>query len=410
MNGVERDRLDGHRLRALVFTSIAHFLNDSFLVTMSILIDYYISMKVSALFLGAMAALVNVLSGLASPVISSYADRKGLHNALMLVGFALIGASSLVLAASFVSTGLLRPIEIGLGSALLGLGLSFYHPLGGAILQRAYEGKAGPALGINGSLGSLGRALFPFIMVMAIRAMGGGLALSVIGVYVFVVASIVHAGLKPIRMPSTNETRAQSAARLSGYYYALVPLTIVIFIRAMFMSGVMTYMPTYVDSEVHSKVLMSVIVTASYATAIVGQPFFGWLVGRIGGRNVIVLTTVASTVSYIAFLLVSGAYAITALLALYSFFAMSGFPVLLGYVSEVVGPEARAQANSLVWGIGNTVGGAVGILVGGALVGRQEVNLVVRASGLMAAMWVFAIFALASTALLFLIPEGRVSR
>lgn len=410
MKAVNEDPADGNRVRALIFTSIAHFLNDSFLVTVSILIDYYISMDVPAVFLGVMAALVNLLSGLASPVVSSYADRKGLHNALMLVGFTLIGASSLAFAASFVTTGLLRLVDIGLGSTLLGLGLSFYHPLGGAILQRAYEGNPGPALGINGSLGSVGRALFPLVMVVTIRALGGGLALSIIGVYVFIVASVIYVGLRPIRMPATNESRSQSAARLSAYYYALVPLTVVIFIRAMFMSGVMTYVPTYVDGLVHSKVLMGIIVTSSYATAIVGQPFFGWLLGRIGGRIVIVITTLASTVTYIAFLLVSEAYAVAALLAIYSFFAMSGFPVLLGYVSEVVGPEARAQANSLVWGIGNTVGGAVGILLGGYLVGRREVDLVYRLSGLTAAMWTFALFAIASTALLFLIPEGRRPR
>ncbi len=399
--------VDRHRLRALAFTSLAHFLNDSFLVTMSILIDFYLSMKISALYLGSMAALVNILSGVASPFVSSHADRKGRHNLLMLIGFLMIGVSAVLFAWSFVAGSLIRLVLIGLGSTLLGLGLSFYHPLGGAILQRAYEGNAGPALGVNGAFGSLGRALFPAAIVLAIRALGGGLALSLIGVYVFILSAIIYIGLRPIRMPSTNESRSRSAARLSAYYYALVPLTIMIFVRAMFMSGVQTYVPTYIDASLHSKVLMGLVVTASYATAIFGQPFFGWLVGRIGGRNVIIITTVASTISYIAFLLTRGVYLVATLLAVYSFFAMSGFPVLLGYVSEFVGPEARAQANSLVWGIGNTVGGAVGIIIGGVLVNIPRVRAVVTMSGLSAAMWAFAVFAVISTAMLVIVPEGR---
>ncbi|MGC9072234.1 MAG: MFS transporter [Acidilobus sp.] len=407
---MEAKDLTRERFRALAFTSLAHLLNDSFLVTMSVLIDFYLDMSVPALYLGVMAALVNVLSGLASPVISSLADRRGWHNQLMLLGFSLIGTSSLLFAGAFIPVGVVRLALIGLGAVFLGLGLSFYHPLGGAILQYAYEGNAGPALGINGAFGSIGRALFPLMMVLAIKALGGGAGLSLIAVYVYALASVIYLGLRPFHMPHTGETRSQSASRLLAYYNALAPLTLVVFIRAMFMSGAMTYFPTYVDSIVHSKVLMGVIVTASYATAIVGQPFFGWLVGRIGGRNVIVITTIASTAFYIAFLLVRDLYLLTTLLAMYSFFAMSGFPVLLGYVSEVVGPEARAQANSLVWGVGNTVGGAVGIMVGGSLVSISRLTFMVTTTGLDAAMWSFAVFALISMALLILIPEGRSSR
>lgn len=387
--------------RALLFTSIAHFLNDSFLVTLSILLTYYIDMKVPALFVGAMIALVNLLSGLASPLVSNWADRTGRHSLLMYIGFIMIGLSLASFSGSFVTRGVPQLAYIGLGSVLLGLGLAFYHPLGGAILQYTYEGSAGGALGINGALGSVGRALAPTMLVLLIGYLGGSAALAIVSAYVLVLASIVYAGLRPIRMPATRETAARSFSRLSSYAYMLVPLTAMIFIRAMFITGVMSYTPTYIDGLTKSKELMGFIVTGAYATAVVGQPFFGWMVNRYGGRFVVVLTTVASTLLYVPFLLVKSAVLLGVTLGLYSFFAFSGFPVLLGYVSQFVDPSARAQANSIVWGIGNTVGGAVGALVGGYIMSQGSLF---GLRGVGATMWVLLIFAVVSTAMLPLLP------
>ncbi|ADL18569.1 Transporter [Acidilobus saccharovorans 345-15] len=391
------------RTRSLLFTSVAHFLNDSFLVTVSILITYYIDMHVSPAFLGGMAALVNVLSGLASPLISNRADRAGSHVTLMTVGFILIGASMASFAGTFVYGGVARLALIGLGSVLLGLGLSFYHPLGGSILQYSYEGQAGRALGINGSAGSVGRAIFPTVMTIAIAYLGGSEALAIIAAYVFILTAIISLGLHGLRMPATKESAARSFSRLSQYSYLLVPLTAIVFIRAIFMTGVMTYVPTYVEHLVRSRILMGVIVTTSYATAIVGQPLFGWMVSRYGGRSVIILTTLASTALYIAFLFTRGPIMITTLLGLYSFFAMSGFPVLLGYVSEVVDRSVRAQANSIVWGIGNTVGGSVGALLGGFIL---QGDGLLGMTPLEATMWAFAAFAVASSIMLVMLPRG----
>ncbi len=395
------------RGRMLLFTSLAHFLNDSFLVTVSILITYYMDIHVPAAFLGGMAALVNLASGLASPLVSNAADRTGRHVTLMTVGFALIASSLAAFAATFIYGGVARLALIGLGSVLLGLGLSFYHPLGGAILQHSYEGQAGRALGINGSLGSVGRAIFPTVMVLAVAYLGGSEALSLIAAYVVVLALIIQAGLHDVKMPALHESASSSFSRLSRYSFLLVPLTAMVFVRAMFMNGVMTYAPTYVVDIVRSRVFMGVIITVSYATAVVGQPIFGWLVTRLGGRSVVIITTLASTLLYVVFLLARGVVMMTVLLGLYSFFALSGFPVLLGYVSEVVDTSVRAQANSLVWGVGNTVGGAVGALIGGLLLqGRGFLGL----TPIYSTMWMFAAFAVASSAMLVMLPRGRPAR
>ena len=103
----------------------------------------------------------------------------------------------------------------------------------------------------------------------------------------------------------------------------------------------------------------------------------------------VVLTTVIPTIAFMAFLYVQVELLSLALFAVYSFFAMSGFPVLLGYVGQLVGGEDLSRANALVWGIGNMVGGSIGALIGGPLISTVGVSEL---------MWIYAAFGVASLA------------
>jgi len=293
------------KLRSLIFTSLGHFLNDSYIIVFSILIAYYLDMKISASYLGVMGALINLISGLLSIWVGKSADKSGNHATLMLLGYILIGISIILYGLSFAYIKYYL-LYISFASIILGSGLSFYHPLGGSILQHSFDPKDSPkALGINGSFGSLGRALFPIVIVFAIKYLGGSLGLSIIGVYTIVVGSLVFYGLKPIKIKADTKSfdKSNSELNMSSFYYILIPLTIVVFIRAIFIAGVQTYAPTYLDHLFKSKVLMSIILTVSYSLAIFGQPYFGKLTGDIGGKKIVYITTIFATIFYIAFIL-----------------------------------------------------------------------------------------------------------
>ncbi|MCE4608050.1 MAG: MFS transporter [Caldisphaeraceae archaeon] len=385
--------------KALIFTSLGHFLNDSFLVTFSILITYYIEMGLPPLFLGSMGAIINIVSGLFSMWVGKEADRIDNHDKLMLVGFLIIALSLFLFSLTFVYKLLWL---IAVSSILLGVGLSFYHPLGGSILQFTYGSDSPKALGINGSLGSTGRALFPIVLVFLIEYLGGSTALTIIAVYTLVFSSIIYNGIKPIKAKTYSTTQQKErAVSFSSFYYVLIPLTIIVFIRSMFVMGVQTFVPTYLSELFNSKVIMGAVLTVSYATAIFGQPFFGRITASMGGRRVVFITTIFSTIFYIIFIIARNWIVISAIFAAFSFFAFSNFPVLLGYVSQIVDPDVMARANSLVWGIGNTVGGALGILLGG---------YVFQAFSLKASMLSFVIIALISSFLLPIIPSKTRKR
>jgi len=388
------------KLRSLIFTSLGHFLNDSYIIVFSILIAYYLDMKISASYLGVMGALINLISGLLSIWVGKSADKSGNHATLMLLGYILIGISIILYGLSFAYIKYYL-LYISFASIILGSGLSFYHPLGGSILQHSFDPKDSPkALGINGSFGSLGRALFPIVIVFAIKYLGGSLGLSIIGVYTIVVGSLVFYGLKPIKIKADTKSfdKSNSELNMSSFYYILIPLTIVVFIRAIFIAGVQTYAPTYLDHLFKSKVLMSIILTVSYALAIFGQPYFGKLTGDIGGKKIVYITTIFATIFYIAFILFKNPIIMSIMFMAFSLFAFSGFPVLLGYVGQIVDKSLSARANSLIWGVGNTVGGALGILIGGILMNKI---------GLTNDMVLFAFIGIVSTILLPLISNKK---
>ncbi|MDG7042832.1 MAG: MFS transporter, partial [Nitrososphaerota archaeon] len=124
--------VDNEKIRALVFTSLGHYLNDTFLILISILIVYYLLAGISVIFLAAMSAIYGIISGLLSTPVGSIADRRGNYAKLMLLGFVLIGVANISFALSFLSYNIYL---IAIGSILLGSGAAFYHPLGGSILQ-----------------------------------------------------------------------------------------------------------------------------------------------------------------------------------------------------------------------------------------------------------------------------------
>jgi len=88
-----------------------------------------------------------------------------------------------------------------IAALLLGTGQAFYHPIGASILSFTYGKKAPNAMGFNGSFGSLGRALFPSIIVYSILFLGNFNGLLIIFIYISIAAFIILSGLHFFKRP-----------------------------------------------------------------------------------------------------------------------------------------------------------------------------------------------------------------
>ncbi|MHB1440829.1 MAG: MFS transporter [Cuniculiplasma sp.] len=358
-------------IRSLIFTSMGHFSNDGNFLLFPVLITYYSLIPgISLILLGAVAIIYNALSGLLSTPIGRLADRTDKDGLLLAVGIVVNGSSVGVFAIPFLYHSIAVPAIVA-GSVLLGLGQSFYHPIGATIITESFEKKtATRMLGINGSFGSLGRAVLPTIIVAVMILAGDTDGLFLIMLYLIIFSIIIYAGLMNFKRNSgkpkkrDEQTNTVNRSIVKKYSRFLYILTAVIFVRSMFLTGTITFIPTFLTNVYHSRTEAVAIVSISFLTAIFGQPFFGSLTSKFGGRKIISFTTIISGIAFASFIYFSSNLILSAIsFALFAFVTYSGFPVLLGYVNQVVPREISTTSNGLVWGVGQTFGGAVGIAV-----------------------------------------------
>lgn len=392
-------------VRSLIFTSMGHFSNDGNFLLFPVLITYYSLIPgISLILLGAVAIIYNALSGLLSTPIGHLADRTDRDGLLLAAGIAINGSSVGVFAIPFLYHSLAIPAIIG-GSILLGLGQSFYHPIGATIITESFDKKtATKMLGINGSFGSLGRALLPTVIVAVMILAGDTDGLLLIMLYLFIFAIVIYAGLKNFKRNSNKPKKEKREANtvnrsiVKKYSKFLYILTLVIFVRSMFLTGTITFVPTFLTNVYHSRTEAVAIVTISFVTAIFGQPYFGSLTSKFGGRKIISFTTIISGVAFASFIYFASNLIVSATsFAVFAFVTYSGFPVLLGYVNQVVPREISTTSNGLVWGVGQTLGGALGI----AVLDGFKVFVSLGDS-----LTLMLIFALAAIVLLPLIPRN----
>ncbi len=356
------------RPKSLVFTSLAHFTNDGTALLYPVLITFYIAIPgIQLPELGLMAVVYYLVSGALSTPIGRYADRTGKYGALLSLGIAILGGAALIWTLPFIFPVYTVPIIIS-GAFVLGAGQAFYHPLGATILRNIFNrGGAPRAMGFNGSLGSLGRAIFPPVVGYLMLYIGSVEGLVFYAAISFAVALVLYFGLgsldikvKP-KKPESQDMDGISAPEKKGYMKFVYILTAAVFIRALFITGASTFLPTYLEQVSNSKNIAFLIIFMAYMAPVFGQPMLGSLTSIKGGKFTVVLTFILSTIFFGLFLLTpSNLILITIFLSVYAFFTFSGFPVLLGFVGQVVPKESMGLANSIVWGIGQTIGGAGG--------------------------------------------------
>lgn len=350
------------RARALGFTSVGHFVNDGSVFFLPLVVDLLAALKgATPLEVAVLLFLFYFSSMVASVFVGRWADRTGAPGGLMAVGIGCLGlgligfyaAISYSAGTQLFSYSLLCDLTMGVGS-------SFYHPLGGSVLQASFEGGAsGRALGINGAMGSLGRALYPSLFFVAAAALTPPGSLGFFGLVGLGASLLIWAGLGRIE-GAKRKRGAPGPSVKSALTRPMVMLLGVSFLRSVALFGVAAYAPIFLTTQRGLGVssILGLSLTAFYASAIVGQPFFGMLTDKVDHRLILAISAVGAALAIGGYVNTSGVVSI-ALLSLYGFFAYTGFPLLMSLASDY-SQQASALGNSIVWGLGATGGNAVG--------------------------------------------------
>lgn len=391
-------------ISALTFTSVAHFANDGNLLIFPVLINYYTALHVNFIILGFGAMIYNLISGLVSPFIGRIADMLDRDGLLIFLGLAIQGAALSLFAFAFLHIQQVNVIVLS-GTALFGLGQSVYHPIGGSVLSSAFKGKSsGTLLGVNSSIGSIGRSVVPLILAALLPLFGITSSLYVIALYEIAASILVLGGLSAFRRNSTPHRKSEKKKATAGATKTMpliYLLMIVIFVRSIFSTGLYTFMPYYFNSVLKNSNLVTEVISLAFLAPVVGQVLFGYLTSAWGGKVVVTLTSVFAVISTVLLMLTTNFYLMVIFLTLFAFFVFSIFPILIEYVKQLTPESVSASSNSLVWGLGSTIGGAVGIGLFSLLYRVLNVSL-------SDSMWLLILIGVVSIVIIPILPR-RVS-
>ena len=379
--------------RILTLTSISHFINDGntwFLpVAFTFLIEYLGVLKV---LIGILGGIFFGVSALASPLVTRIADKINLHSKIMGIGILLWGLSLILFGLSIQINSL--PFII-FSVALSGFASAFYHPLGAAMLSITYKGSAGIALGINGSMGSLGRAIYPSLTLTLFSIFHKDMLLTALILGILSLVAAIPSLFTNVNLVKDDEHKNIAKSDIKSPMIVVILLTIISLLRSIFAQGISQFLPTLlVENYGYSYNFdLGEAISIALAAAIIGQPLLGLLSDRIGRRIIYGISTAGAVILFLIFLKIPS----LVLLSIFGFFTFSAFPLMLSIVGDLVPRGSASFANSLVWGLGVTGGGVIGPVLVGIL--AQSYNLILASE-------LISIIGLISALLIPFIPKS----
>ena len=377
---------------------MAHFINDGSMYVFTMLYPILLSnYTLNVLEVSILAGVINLTSIIASPFIGRWSDSSKNYGGLIAAGMLLVGAgiAGFAVGALFLE-GYALFLELIPFAGIAGFGSAFYHPLGATVLGNRWKSKnLGRAMGINGSIGSLGRAIYPAIVVALVIAFAlpSVLALAIIAIVTGVLVFLLLRGDSTNTGESQKVVKEKSAMPMRIIISALFTLTVVAFIRGVFTVGLVALIPTYLTqvAKMSYGYDLGITIVIMNSMGILGQPFFGWFADKVGRRMALGVSNAGSVMAIVLFLTTSNPILLVVFLAMFGFFTLTAFPIIMSLVSGIVPKEASTTANSIVWGVGNVGGGALGPVLIGLLAEPYLLNSLKSSFYAMAVVGVIAV-------------------
>ncbi len=353
-------------VRALGITSLSHFLNDGNFTILLLIYTFAISsLGVSPFLTGIMAGSFFIASAITAPIIGRIADKFQHPTRLISYGILLWGVGIIILGygTSFENIPLMFIAII-----ITGISSAFYHPLGGLVLSNTYGVDKGSALGFNGSLGSVGRAIFPTITLFIFDSFSGK---TIDMSYTLLIMGLISLGaslpifLIKVESNTINEDIKNIVAdnNIKRFSLLLILFTLIMLFVGIFLQGIFQFLPTLlvITFKYRFGIDLGLILTLILSASVIGQPVLGLLSDKFGRKY----TFLGAVFCSLLFFFLSLYFQSIIWLIIFGFFAFNSFPMILSLIGDIFPKTKRGFANSFIWGLGTSGGGAIGpILVG----------------------------------------------
>ncbi len=283
-------------------------------------------------FVGTMASF-QIPSGL-------LAERLGTA-AVLALGTALAGTGYLIAGASAGFALLVVALFVG------GLGASTQHPLGSALMARAFAGaRSLKALGTYNFSGDIGKMIVPAAAALLLTAMAWRPAIALLGAAGLLAAAAIvlltpRYGPEPAAAPSPADVGAAgNTARLRFAFPVLLSIGVIDSATRM---AFLTFLPFVLSAKGAGLPTIGLALTLVFAGGAAGKLVCAFIGARIGAIATVWLTEGLTAVVIVA-LLPLPLEAAMMLLPVIGIALNGTSSVLYGSVPDLVTPERRARA------------------------------------------------------------------
>jgi len=370
--------------RSVLALSLGHGMSDFYPGFLASVLPYLIAkLSLSLTLGGALVSLESFATSLIQPVLGYMSDVR---RPRPWAAWGLVMASVLLCLLGFAPNVLAVGVLIVLG----GLGVALYHPQGAAMATRVSKGRAGAAMSIFATGGSIGYALGPLVAVFVIEGWG-------LESLVFLALPGVLTGLliyRVLQAPLAEQARQRGhvslRASMAGTGGRLAWLLATMTLRSAALSGVSTMLPIYLQAKGLSLIIGGSAVFLFRLAGGVGVFFGGPLSDRLGRKRVLVASFLLALPFLHLFFNSDGIWRMGSL-AMASALLTSSTPVNTVMAQEVT-PKTAGIASGLMMGVGWALGSLSVVVIGysadrvGIEAALPTIALVLVAAGLVLAV------------------------
>ena len=351
----------------LVTTSFFHFFQDGFIYAIFVLLpaisnDFELSFSQAGMLKFCLSGVASILQ---IPAVF-IAEKVGEATSLI-AGFGWLSAGYMVMATSpsFVFLLLLK--------LLAGLGHSVQHPIATSIVSKVFEnGRLGTSVGTLNLAGDIGKVCVPFFVTLILVSMGWRsslLVLGLLGVSLSVIAGFVRNKISPtdikkkhLSVGSLHANKGFEILKRSNF----ILFCIIGLIDCSTRMTVFTFIPFLSQHKGLARDKVGFIVTLIFFGGMFGKFVCGYLVDRLGGEKVIMVTEFLTALFVIILLYTSSIYFYIPLALILGVTLNGSSSVLYSLVASFFQLEDRTRGYALFYTI-YLLSGAVGPVLYGRL-------------------------------------------
>jgi len=353
----------------LLFTSLAHSLDHSYIIVFSVLIPLMMAeFDMSYGEIGLVASVLGFLFGLNAIPAGFLSDRIGSRKIASL-SILLCGAAALLVSIAWNKT------IFALFFVIMGVGAGLYHPSGISLVSKAFEKNRSKAMGLHGIGGNLGQAVTPVLTgllassevvpLLSFSIVGLGLGwrttyviwaipglLVAVGIYMF-----VKFKEEPVKGDAVS-TMLKDMAKIPFDNKNIGILLILTSFQGLYFNGLTYFLPTIIkDVKFAPLIIAALLTTLKEGMGALGQALGGWSGDKYSKRNLLILFNLVSTGALLWFFFAEHSLFIALSVALLGVSVYAFQPVQNALIGESIPVSLRGRAYGLSFFTSYGIGG-----------------------------------------------------